>query len=320
MLELRRSDAGMTGALSARTLLLLTLPPLLWAGNAIVGRLMVGQVPPLALNALRWALAALLLAPLAWRVWRGGAAIRRAWFYLLVIGTLGVGSFNALQYLALETSTPLNVTLINASMPLWMLLVGALAFAERPTRRQLLGAALSTLGVATVVARGAWTHLAELRFVLGDAYMLVAVLGWAVYSWLLVRPPASMRAPQRPDWDWAAFLFVQSLFGLVSASGAALVEALMVPHAPIDWGSPAVLAALAFVAIGPSIVAYRCWGLGVASAGPALASIFVNLSPLFAALLSAWLLGEWPRPYHAAAFALIVAGIVVSMPRRRENP
>jgi drug/metabolite transporter (DMT)-like permease len=319
VLELWRGDAGMTAALCARTLTLLTLPPLLWAGNAIVGRLMVGQVPPLALNALRWALAALLLAPLAWHVWRDRAAIRRAWVYLLVIGTLGVGSFNALQYLALETSTPLNVTLINASMPLWMLVVGALAFAERPTRRQLLGAALSTLGVATVVARGAWTQLAEVHFVIGDAYMLVAVLGWAVYSWLLVRPPPSMRAPQRPDWDWAAFLFVQSLFGLVSAGGAAMVEVLAVPHAPIAWTSPGVLAALAFVAIGPSIVAYRCWGLGVASAGPALASIFVNLSPLFAALLSAWLLGEWPRPHHGVAFMLIVAGILVSMPRKKAS-
>jgi drug/metabolite transporter (DMT)-like permease len=318
VLELRFGDARVTAALSIRTLVLMTLPPLLWAGNAIVGRLMVGQVPPLALNALRWALAAALLAPLAWQVWRDVGAIRRAGFYLLAIGTLGVGSFNALQYLALETSTPLNVTLINASMPLWMLIVGALGFGSRPTRRQLLGAALSTLGVATVVARGAWTQLAELRFVTGDAYMLAAVLGWAVYSWLLVRPPASMRAPQRPDWDWAAFLFVQSLFGLVSAGGAAMVEALALAHAPIAWSNPGVLAALAFVAIGPSIVAYRCWGLGIAAAGPALASIFVNLSPLFAALGSAWLLGEWPRPYHAAAFALIVAGIVVSMPRNEK--
>jgi drug/metabolite transporter (DMT)-like permease len=304
-------------SLPARTIVWLTLPPLLWAGNAVVGRLMVGQVPPMALNALRWALAALLLAPLAWRVWRDGAAVRASWPYLLAIGTLGVGSFNALQYLALETSTPLNVTLINASMPVWMLAVGALAFGERPAPRQLLGAALSAAGVANVVARGQWAALADVRLVVGDLYMLVAVIGWAVYSWLLVRPSVSMRAPRRPDWDWAAFLFVQSLFGLVFASGAALVEALAVPHAPIAWSSPAVLAALAFVAIGPSIVAYRCWGLGVTAAGPALASIFVNLSPLFAALLSAWLLGEWPKPYHAAAFALIVAGITVSLPRNK---
>ena len=121
-----------------------------------------------------------------------------------------------------------------------------------------------------------------------------------------------MRAPLRPDWSWAAFLFVQTLFGLVAAGGAAFAEAAWVPHAPIDWRDAKVLAALAFVAIGPSIVAYRCWGLGVAAVGPTLPAFFANLSPLFAALLSAWWLGQWPEAYHAAAFALIVAGIAVS--------
>ena len=91
------------------------------------------------------------------------------------------------------------------------------------------------------------------------------------------------------------------------------------PTAPIDWRSGAVWAALFYVAIGPSLVAYRCWGLGVARAGPALASFFANLSPLFAALLSAALLGEAPHAYHVAAFALIVSGIVVSMPRGKPS-
>jgi drug/metabolite transporter (DMT)-like permease len=305
--------------ITPRLALLMTLPPLLWAGNAVVGRLMVGHVPPLALNALRWLLAALILAPLAWSVWRDHRAIRASWLYLLALGTFGVGSFNALQYLALETSTPLNVTLINASMPLWMLAVGALAYRERPAPRQLIGAALSLLGVATVVARGTWSALAQVQFVIGDLYMLLAVIGWAVYSWLLVRPPASMRAPQRPDWDWASFLFVQTLFGLVAAGGAGLVEAAYVTHPPIDWQNPWVLLGLSYVAVGPSIIAYRCWGLGVATAGPAIAAFFGNLSPLFAALLSAWLLQQGPQPYHAAAFALIVAGIAVSAWTRRSD-
>jgi drug/metabolite transporter (DMT)-like permease len=72
---------------------------------------------------------------------------------------------------------------------------------------------------------------------------------------------------------------------------------------------------LAYVAIGPSLIAYRCWGLGVAQAGPALAAFFVNLTPLFAALMSAALLGEWPAWYHGAAFALIAGGIWISSAR-----
>jgi drug/metabolite transporter (DMT)-like permease len=301
--------------LTPRLALLLTLAPLMWAGNAVVGRLMVGRVPPLLLNSLRWSIAALILLPLAWRVVRDLRAIRGAWTYLLILGTLSVGAFNSLQYLALETSTPLNVTLINASMPVGMLIIGALFYRVRPTLAQFAGALLSLAGVAMVVSRGRWSALAQLHFVPGDGYMLIAVMGWAVYSWLLVRPPPSMRAPQRPDWDWAAFLFVQMMFGLITSSAAALTEAAVGRHAPVDWGNGWVWAALAFVAVGPSVIAYRAWGLGVARAGPTLAAFFVNLSPLFTALLSAWLLGEWPQPYHAVAFVLIVAGIVVSARR-----
>jgi drug/metabolite transporter (DMT)-like permease len=309
-------------ALSPRIAILMSLPPLMWAGNAVVGRLMVGQVPPLALNALRWALAAALLLPLAWPLLRDARerqAVRAAWPYLLVIGTLGIGLFNAFQYLALRTSTALNVTLINASMPLWMLTVGALAFRERPVSRQVLGALLSLAGVATVIARGAWASLGELHFVAGDGFMLAAVIGWAVYSWLLVRPPAVLRPPARETiarWGWGGFLWVQCAFGLLSGGLAAAAEAAWPSHPPIDWSRAGVWAALLYVAIGPSLIAYRCWGLGVAHAGPALAAFFVNLSPLFAALLSTWLLGEWPQPYHGVAFVLIVAGIAVSAWKR----
>lgn len=309
-------------ALSPRIAMLMTLPPLMWAGNAVVGRLMVGQVPPMALNALRWALAALMLLPLAWPLLRDPRerrAVADSWRYLLVIGTLGIGLFNALQYLALRSSTALNVSLINASMPLWMLSVGALAFSERPASRQLLGALLSLAGVATVIARGAWTTLADLHFVAGDGFMVVAVIGWAVYSWLLVRPPAALRPPSRETaarWGWGGYLWLQCLFGLGAAGTAAFAEAAFADHPPIDWSSLAVWGGLLYVAIGPSLIAYRCWGLGIAHAGPSLAAFFVNLSPLFAALLSTWLLGEWPQPYHGAAFLLIVAGITVSAWKR----
>ena len=76
-------------------------------------------------------------------------------------------------------------------------------------------------------------------------------------------------------------------------------------------------AALVYVAVGPSLIAYRCWAVGVAAVGPAIAAFFANLTPVFAALLSAALLGEAPKPYHAIAFALTVAGIAVSSRRRR---
>jgi drug/metabolite transporter (DMT)-like permease len=301
-------------ALTLRTAALLTVPPILWAGNAVVGRMMVGQVPPLTLNCLRWLLTAVVLLALTWRSlqpWaRTWQQVRERWPYLAAVSLLGVGLFNALQYAALVTSTPINLSLVGSSMPVWMLAMGALFFGERPRRWQVVGAVLGLLGVAVVIGRGSWQTLTHVSFVTGDLLMLLAVIGWAAYSWLLARPPAHMRGAQRPDWDWAVFLLVQVVFGSVAASVFAGAEQWH-GAAPVRW-SLGVLAALLYISLGASVIAYRCWGLGVAQGGPALASFFNNLTPLFAALLSTLLLAEAPQAYHALAFVLIVAGIAVS--------
>jgi drug/metabolite transporter (DMT)-like permease len=295
--------------LNLRTAALLTVAPLLWAGNAVVGRLVTGMVPPITLNFLRWALAFLILLPLAAPVLRPGSALWPQWRRFAVLGLLGVGCYNALQYLALKTSTPLNVTLVAASVPVWMLGIGALFFGQRVSQRQVAGAILSIAGVLVVLARGDWTLLAQVRLVPGDFYVLLATAAWAVYSWLLIRPgdPPEIRG------DWAAFLMAQLVFGLAwSALFAGGEWALEDAH--IEWGWP-LAAALAYVAICPAILAYRAWGLGVQRVGPSIAGFFSNLTPLFAAVMSAAFLGELPHVYHAVAFALIVGGIVVSSRR-----
>jgi drug/metabolite transporter (DMT)-like permease len=302
--------------LNTRTTLYLLVPPLLWAANALMGSVLSSSVPPLQLNALRWGCALMLLLPLAWRA--VGTSRRRAevlnrWRPLALLGLCGVGIYNALQYMALHTSSPVNVTLIASSAPVWMLLVGALFFGEKPRAMQWWGAALSLLGVLTVMARGDVAQLRNIQFVRGDLWMLLAALSWAFYSWQLAKPSASLLGAQRPVWTWAEFLWVQTLFGFVWASLFAGAESLIAPQA-VTW-TPGLLVALAFLAVGPSILAYRCWGLGVAAVGPALAAFFANLTPLFAALMSALWLGQPPRPHHALAFALVVAGIVVSNKR-----
>jgi drug/metabolite transporter (DMT)-like permease len=305
-------------ALTPRLALLLMLPPLLWAGNAVVGRMVIHDIGPLWLNAARWALALLLLAPLGWRVLAtptARQAVRLRWRYLAGISLTGVGAYNALQYMALRTSTPINVTLIAASAPVMGMAVGALFYRERPQAAQVLGAVLSLAGVLLVLSRGDMAALARVQLVPGDLLMLLAVLSWCVYSWQLARPPAHMRGDARPAWDWSAFLLLQVMAGLGWATGGALLGDLLLPPTPLRLHA-GLLAAWVFVAVGPSLLAYRCWGLGVARAGPQVAMFFGNLTPLFAALLSAALLGELPRPYHVLAFALIVGGIVVSSRQR----
>jgi drug/metabolite transporter (DMT)-like permease len=301
--------------LTPRLLALLTLPPLLWAGNAVVGRALAGQVPPLTLNALRWTLAVIFLMPWGWRALLPWSRIARRWRYLMALGLFGVGLYNAFQYLALVTSTPLNVTLVAASAPVWMLAVGALFFREKPHRRQVLGALFGVSGVLVVIARGNLQTLRSVHFVPGDLYILLAAIGWAFYSWLLARPPPHVRGDARPradqGWDWAGLLLVQSLFGLLAAGSFSAGEQWLGAE-PIHW-SWGVAGALLYVSLGASIAAYRCWGLGVAEGGPTLAAIFANLTPLFAALLSAAVLGEMPQAHHALAFGLIVSGIAVSL-------
>ena len=295
------------------TAALLTLPPLLWAGNAVIGAVVVATVPPLTLNALRWSLAFVFLLPLGWRVFTRPRQIASRWRHLALVGLLGIGCYNAFQYLALTSSSPLNVTLIAASSSLWMLLIGWIGFGVAPAWRQGAGAMLSIVGVLLVLSRGSLAALLRLHFVAGDLYMVIATLAWAIYSWMLARPPASMRSPARPPWDWAQFLMVQLMFGASWAVLAAGIEQAARPS-PIPW-SAGLGAALLYVAIGPALVAYWAWGAGVARVGPTVAALFSNLTPLFTALLSLFVLGQSPDWYHGAAFLLIAAGIAISSRR-----
>jgi drug/metabolite transporter (DMT)-like permease len=299
----------MNSRLTPSTALLLTVPPLMWAGNAVVGRMVHEMLPPMTLNFLRWAIALVILLPLASFIFRRGSGLWTYWRRFALLGLLGVGLYNSLQYLALQTSTPINVTLVAAGMPVWMLLIGWLFFNTRVSRKQAIGAALSISGVLLVLSRGEWGQLLALRLVPGDVFMILATIVWSFYSWLLTIPkdPPDIRS------NWASFLLAQVAFGVVWSSAFAAGEWTFT-DAHIVWSWPLV-AALLFVAVGPAIIAFRCWGAGVERAGPNIAGFFSNLTPLFAAVMSSAFLGELPRLYHAAAFVLIIGGIVYSSRR-----
>jgi hypothetical protein len=295
-----------TGRLTPRAALLLSLAPLFWAGNALVGRMVHTLISPMTLNFLRWTLAGLLLLPLARWVLRSDSALWPHWRRYALLGLLGVGCYNSFQYLALQTSSPINVTLVASSTPVFMLAIGVVFFGQSLRKQQLVGAALSVLGVLLVLCRGNIPTLLQVELVWGDVFVLLATACWAAYSWLLsvTQEPASVRG------NWAAFLLAQIAFGLFWSGSFTATEWLS-GQAHVDWGLP-LGAALVYVAVFPALLAYRCWGLGIQAAGPNVAGFFVNLTPLFAALLSALALGEWPQWYHMAAFGLIVGGIAVS--------
>ena len=299
----------MNQALTPATAMLLVTAPLLWAGNAVVGRLVHELVSPITLNFLRWVLAFVMLLPFASGLLRPDSLLWPHWRRYALLGLLGVGCYNGLQYLALKTSSPINVTLVASSTPIFMLGMGRIFFGQTVTARQMAGAGLSIAGVLLVLCRGQWSLLMQLRLVPGDVYVLVATLAWAWYSWLLSRPldPPAIRS------NWRAFLMAQMVFGL-GWSGLFASGEWALTDAHIDWGWP-VIATLVYVAAGPAILAYRCWGIGVQRVGPAMAGFFSNLTPLFAAVMSAAFLGELPQAFHAIAFTFIVGGIVLSARR-----
>ena len=299
--------------LNLATIAYLLTATALWAGNAIAGRVLVaaGAVSPITLSTVRWGLAALLLLPLGWRVFAPSSALWHNKKRFLLLGLFGVGSYNALLYLALETSTAINVTLIGASMPIWMLFIGAVFYQTKPNLLQLVGAVVSLLGVAIVLTRGDLSTLLSMQMVLGDFFIMLATMTWALYSWMLTRPGAS----NERQWPWAQFLMAQIFAGLLWTGFFDGFE-VVAGQAHLDlnlWAASLIL----FVAIGPSLIAYRCWGLGVNSAGPTVAAFFANFIPLFTAIFSAAMLGEPPALFHGLAFAFIVSGIIISSRRKQ---
>jgi drug/metabolite transporter (DMT)-like permease len=299
--------------LNLATVAYLLIATALWAGNAIAGRMLVGSVSPITLSAARWGLAALLLMPLGWRVFLPGSALWQNKKRFFLLGLFGVGSYNVLLYLALQTSTAINVTLIGASMPIWMLFIGAVFYQVKPNLLQLIGAIVSLLGVAIVLTRGELASILSMQMVTGDLYIMLATVLWAFYSWMLSRPGSSTER----QWPWADFLMAQVLVGLLWTGFFDSFE-IVSGNAYLDlnwWTGSLIL----FVAVGPSLIAYRCWGMGVNGAGPTVAAFFANFIPLFTALLSAAMLGEPPQLFHGLAFALIAAGIWVSSTQGRTS-
>jgi drug/metabolite transporter (DMT)-like permease len=176
---------------------------------------------------------------------------------------------------------------------------------------QAVGAVISLFGVAIVLTRGDLSSLLSMQMVLGDLFIMVATMTWALYSWMLTRPGSS----NEREWPWAQFLMAQVFVGLLWTGLFDGFE-IAAGHAYLDlnlWTASLIL----FVAIGPSLIAYRCWGLGVNGAGPTVAAFFANFIPLFTAIFSAAMLGEPPQLFHGLAFAFIVSGIIISS---RRNP
>ncbi len=277
---------------------LLTLVPLLWAGNIVLGRHVAGQVPPVALAWFRWTLAFLILLPFAWRHLRQDwPVIRRSLGVLTLLSLSGITLYNTLYYWALQTSPALNGLLMASVAPL---LIAAWAFVllgERLSAGQTAGILLSLVGVLVILCRGDLSVLTGIAFHTGDIWFFVAMVLYAFYSALLAKRPAMSRL---------GFLAFSLGWGAALLTPAFVWERIAGP--PLHFNA-LTLASFAYVSLFASVLAYLFFNRGVEIVGPNRAAPFFHLLPVFGSALAILLLGEAPHLYHAVGYALVLAGV-----------
>lgn len=279
----------------------LTLCAMSWGGNAVAGRLAVGEVSPMLLTLLRWTGVVLLVALFA----RGAVhsqwvVLRRHLPYLGAMGALGFTTFNVLYYVAAHRTSAINLGILQGAVPV-MVLLGSLVAYRTPIRPvQVLGILVTLAGVAVVTTRGDLAGLAAMAFNSGDLLMLGACAVYAIYTVALRR---------RPDVPGLAMFGVMAAAAMLASVPFAAWEAWSgAASAPTATG----WAVVAFVILFPSFIAQLMFMRGVQLIGPGRAGVFINLVPIFAASFSVMVLGEHFAVHHGVALAMVLGGIAIA--------
>lgn len=285
--------------------LLLMLPPLFWAGNAVLGRAVAGDVPPVGLAFWRWTVGTAVLLPFAWRHLRADRSVLLAhWRTLLLLTVVGISLFNTMMYLGLETTTAVNAVMLQTAMPVLIVLMSFAFFRDRVTAAQALGILVSIAGALVLIAHGDPATLLGLAFNMGDLYVLIAVICYAAYTALLRRRPKVH-----------AFSFITVIFGLGALTLLPFYLLETAGGRPMPLSAQAVLA-VGYVSLLASILAYLCYNRVVLLLGANTAGLSIHLVPVFGSLLAIAFLGESLHLYHAVGIALIAGGIVLATRRR----
>jgi drug/metabolite transporter (DMT)-like permease len=281
--------------------LLLSITALCWAGNAIVGRLAAGHIPPVTLSFLRWSLAFLIILPFAWKhLVRDWQAIRGRLGTMVVLSVTGISAFNTMQYWALEHTQALNTLLLQSAAPLFVAIWSLLLLGIRLTLGQAGGLVVSLTGVLVILLQGDLTTLKNIEFNIGDIIFVTALAIFGLYSTL------SFKRPQIHGLSFVGFTF--------GCGAAALIPLLIWELAtrPVLQFNAANLLTLFYVSVFPSTLAYLCFNRGVHLIGANRAAAFFHVVPVFGAAMAIVFLGEQPRLFHVTGFALVLAGVFVA--------
>lgn len=282
---------------------LLVLATMLWGGNFVIGRAISDQVPPLTLAFLRWVVAVVVFLPLAWKEMAANKQeIKQCWKSLVLMGLTGVAGFNTLVYIGLHHTTSINASVVNTLTPLIILVLSYFLLKEPLLYNQLFGLVLSISGVFLILSKGSLDILVTLSFNIGDLIVFIAVLLWGVYSIII-----KYNSGRIPLYSSLAIPMVIGMFALLPFS----LWELFIAGQEVIW-SMSSIAAVIYVGIFASVVAFLSWNKAVSLIGPGKAGIFLSLIPLFTTIFAITFIGETLKWYQIAGGIMAVAGIYLS--------
>lgn len=289
--------------------LLLSITAACWAGNAVVGKLAAGHIPPVTLSFLRWFFAFLIILPFAWRyVVQDWKAIRGKLGIMILLSLTGISAFNTMQYWSLEHTQAINTLLLQPTAPLFVAMWSLALFGTRLTAAQAIGIVLSLVGVLVIMLRGDLTSLKDIDFNRGDLIFVLALLIFGFYSVMTVRRPAIH-----------PLTFVAFTFGCGAACLIPFFIHELYTRPVMELNGPNLLT-LFYVAVFPSTVAYLCFNRGVALIGANRAAPFFHLVPVFGTVMSIVFLSEHPQLFHFIGFALVLTGVFVASRKPETAP
>ncbi len=301
MIDRRERPSGQDDGLFSRPYLLLTLTTLFWGGNAVAGKLAVGEISFITLNLLRWLLACLFMLPFAWRyLVADWATIKQHGFVLFLLGSIGLSGFSLCMFWALNYTSVVNVVIEQAAIPVLIMLCNFLLFGLSIRWLQLAGLSIALIGVAITVSKGDFYSMVQQGVNIGDAIMMLAALCYAAYS---------IGLKWRPPMHWLSFLFCLSISAIPASLMFWLWEVSKEGLQAIDLSGVWLVL---YVVIFPSILSQLFYARGVELIGANRAGLFINLVPIFGSLLAVVLIGERFLWFHAAGMAMVIGGIATA--------
>jgi drug/metabolite transporter (DMT)-like permease len=279
----------------------LMLTTLLWGGNAVAGKLAVGHISPMVLNAGRWTLAfCLLLSISVGQIKADWPVIRRNIPLLLAFGAIGYTAFNGFLYSALKYTTAVNGAIEQGAIPVLIFVLNFLLFRIPASKVQILGFIISFIGVALTAGHGDLTALLSLRLNFGDGLMMLAVLCYSIFTIAL---------RWKPELHWKSLMASLSFGAMLATIPLLMWEksngSMILPDAT-------GIALIVFCGLLPSLVSQTLYIKGVSIIGANRAGLFINLVPIFGTVLSVVVVGERLEGFHMIALALVLGGIALA--------